>query len=81
MTPDWTATQEPFSVAVAQLYILETVEKIHKVPMCWRARQSEYKDVAKLLAQVWREKKKQEMHPAKTPGPSANGALNNNGGN
>jgi hypothetical protein len=69
----------PFSLEVGQLYARELVLKLMRVKMNEAARKSEYRDFARVAAEIYR-KQKQDWNPA-ARGPAANGTLNINGGN
>jgi hypothetical protein len=69
MTPDWTATQEPFSRAFARAQVTQTVRVLSNGKFTPEAKRREIKDLAWDLAQVM----KKELYPAKTPGPFGSG--------
>jgi hypothetical protein len=57
VTPDWTATQEPFSKAVGEQYMAELTRKKLRCPMNERAWKSEVMDFAKVALQVYLKQK------------------------
>ena len=57
----------PFSAEVVALYIRETVDQVHSAPMCWQARQSEYRSLAFVLAQAWRMRDRDWMPASRAP--------------
>jgi hypothetical protein len=46
-----------FSRDIAKLYVEETVQKLHRVKLCPKAKETEIRDLAKLLASVYRKEK------------------------
>lgn len=52
-----------FSLPVASQYVRETVQKVVRVPMNDRAKKAEYMDLAKLILEVYRNKKQPDWSP------------------
>jgi hypothetical protein len=53
----------PFSLEVGQFYAKELAQKLAKCPMNEAARKSEYRDFARVAAEIYR-KQKQDWNPA-----------------
>jgi hypothetical protein len=74
---------EAFSLAVGEQYARELALKLARCPMNEAARQSEYRDFARVAAEIFRKQKKDWTPSPSAQGPEdgSDGALNNNGGN
>jgi hypothetical protein len=54
---DWVARPEPFAPEVGQMYAEEMARKLARCPMNEAARMSEYRDFARVAAEIYRKQK------------------------